>query len=315
MIYFALWRTVFLFKADLKKKSVIIAAAIIASIFLVNIDPCKAANPPKKIRDAGGILHKPALYKRIVSLSPNLTEICIKLGLQKRLAGASIFGDYPEIKNVKRIDSWNINYETVLLLKPDLVLTTSSGNSPQTIERLRELKLNVFHTQQSDLDGIYRTIFNIGNLTETGKEAETLVSGMKKDLQILRACLPKKAKNPRILYLLWTSPVMATGGKTFLSEMISLAGGKNIFDGSSVNIVKPSMEKIIELDPEIIFLPADTHRSDLDKRWDSTTACKTGRVYNINEDYVLRPGVNTIKGIKALADCINPPQRQKRGSK
>lgn len=303
-----------MFKARLKIKSAIIAAVITAASFFALTFPADATDFPNELRDAGGIHHKPGNFTRIVTLSPNLTEICMKLGLQKHIVGASFYGDHPEMKHITKIDGWNVNYELILLLKPDLVLTTSSGNSPQSIERLRELKMHVFHTEQPDLEGIYNTISSIGRLTRSADRADSAILEMKTELAKIKAGLPKNAKRPRVIYLLWTSPIMATGGDTFLSEMIFTAGGKNIFAESGARIVKPSMEKIIELDPEIIFLPANTKKADLDKRWEMTTACKTGMVFNVNEDYVLRPGINTVKGIKELADSIRL-QGQKRGAK
>jgi ABC-type Fe3+-hydroxamate transport system substrate-binding protein len=242
-----------------------------------------------------------------------MTEICLALGLKNRLVGMSVSHDYLGIKNVERIDGWNINYERILILKPDLVLTTSAGNPPQVIERLRELGLNVFHTEQAGLDGIFETIRKIGELTETRRNAEATISSMKKELMRIKNRLPSMNIKPRVLYLLWTAPPMAPGGSTFLSEMISLAGGKNIFDSSGTRIVKPSLEKIIKLDPEIIFLPQDVDLSDLDERWTVITAVKTRSVFHVNEDFVLRPGINTVKGIGELAGRINSRGKKDKG--
>jgi iron complex transport system substrate-binding protein len=251
-----------------------------------------------------GFTHTAGDYNRIITLSPNLTEICLALGLKNRLAGVSVASGCSETENIKRIDGWNVNYETILLLKPDLILTTSAGNPRQVIERLRELGLNVFHTEQAGLDGIFETIEKIGALTKTSGKADQIVASMRKELELLKENLPTGKTKSRVLYLLWTDPPMAPGGDTFLSEMIALAGGQNIFESSNVRIVKPSIEKIIELDPEVIFLPQGVDFSDFDERWMAISAVKTRNVFHVNEDYVLRPGINTVKGIGELAGRI-----------
>lgn len=273
----------------------------------------KAENPGKTIKDIQGFALTAGNYKRIVTLSPNMTEICFALGLKNRLVGVSVSSDYVGIKNVERIDGWNINYETILLLKPDLVLTTSAGNPPQVIERLRELGLNVFHTEQAGLDGIFETIEKIGMLTKTSGKAYAVVASMKNELELLKKTLPTRKPKPRVLYLLWTNPPMAPGGDTFLSEMITFAGGQNIFESSNVRIVKPSIEKIIELDPEVIFLPQGVNFSDFDERWTVISAVKTRSVFHVNEDFVLRPGINTIKGIGELAGRIRSRGKKDKG--
>lgn len=295
-----------MFKTKFPKKNRFFPLILLLVILSLQISfsPLKAGGTEKVIKDIQGRAIAAADYKRIVPLSPNLTEICLALGLKDRLAGASVYSGCPEIENIKKIDGWNINYEIILLLKPDLVLTTSAGNQLQAVERLRELGLNVFHTEQAGLDGIFETIEKIGILTKTSGKAAAITVSMKNDLARLELSLKTGKRKPRVLYLLWTTPAMAPGGNTFLTEMITLAGGRNIFETSSARIVKPSLEKIIELDPEVIFLPAGINLSDLDERWRMISAVRTGKVFHANEDFVLRPGINTVKGIKELADMI-----------
>jgi ABC-type Fe3+-hydroxamate transport system substrate-binding protein len=294
-----------LFNTSFPKKYILLLLIIIfISYYQYSYTFLQAKNISNAIKDVGGFAHTAGDYKRIITLSPNLTEICLALELKNRLAGVSVASGCSGIENIKKIDGWNVNYETILLLKPDLILTTSAGNPRQVIERLRELGLNVFHTEQAGLDGIFETIEKIGALTKTSEKADDIVASMKKELEQLKRNLPTGKTKPRVLYLLWTDPPMAPGGDTFLSEMIAFAGGQNIFESSNVRIVKPSIEKIIELDPEVIFLPQGVNFSDFDERWMVISAVKIRNVFHVNEDFVLRPGINTIKGIGELAGRI-----------
>lgn len=295
-----------MFKTQFPKKNRLFPLILLLVIlsFQVSYSAPNAGGAEKAIKDIQGRAIAAADYKRIVPLSPNMTEICLALGLKDRIAGASVYSGCPETGNIQKIDGWSINYEIILLLKPDLVLTTSAGNQPQAVDRLRELGLNVFHTEQADLNGIFETIEKIGIITKTSGKAAAITASMKSELSRLEQNLKADKRKPRVLYLLWTTPPMAPGGNTFLTDMITLAGGRNIFESSSARIVKPSLEKIIELDPEVIFLPAGVNLSDLDERWRVISAVRTGKVFHANEDFVLRPGINTVKGIKELADMI-----------
>jgi iron complex transport system substrate-binding protein len=235
-----------------------------------------------------------------------MAEICISLGLAERIVAAAEHSDYPALTNVTKINGWMVNYEEIIALRPDLILTTGSGNTAQTIRRLRALGLNVFHTEQPNLESILTTIRQIGILNFKEKEAETIISAMRQELNNYQETLAPyiAEKRKRVLYLLWTKPLMAPGGKTFLAEIISLAGGEPLFSEEKTRLIKPSLEQVILENPDVIFLPSGVRREDLDSRWRMTDALKAGQVFHIDENLVLRPGVNIVKGIKELGKKI-----------
>ncbi len=87
---------------------------------------------PMNVKDARGkviaIKSKPM---RIVSLTPNNTEILYALGLGDRVAGVNNDSNYPpQVKKKPKVGDVTISAEAVLALKPDLVLLMRSSTAP-----------------------------------------------------------------------------------------------------------------------------------------------------------------------------------------
>ena len=77
--------------------------------------------------------------RRIVSLSPHLTELAFDAGAGSRLAGAVEYSDYPpEAQRLPRVgDAFRIDREALASLRPDLVLAWAGGTPAATVEQLR----------------------------------------------------------------------------------------------------------------------------------------------------------------------------------
>src|SRR5512135_1640756 len=77
--------------------------------------------------------------KRIISLAPNITEILFAIDLGDRVVGDTIYCDFPDAakKKPKVGGMSNPSIEAVVSLKPDLVIMTTDGNTPEFKERLR----------------------------------------------------------------------------------------------------------------------------------------------------------------------------------
>src|SRR5262245_30322494 len=116
----------------------------------------------------------PHAAQRIVSLSPNLTELVFSVGAGERLVGADVFSNYPaEARNITRVgDAFQVDYERVLALDPDLVLVWDTGTPEPVIEKLRHLGLPVERVTTTHLDDVPRALRRLGELTGTSATAE-----------------------------------------------------------------------------------------------------------------------------------------------
>jgi iron complex transport system substrate-binding protein len=125
------------------------------------------------VRDqTGRSLTLPAPPRRIVSLVPSVTEILFAIGAQDVLVGVTDFCDYPPEARKKQSVGGMVapSLETIVALKPDLVVATSAGNGEAVFTQLDRLKIAVYVVNPTRLDDVFDLIARLGALT--GREAE-----------------------------------------------------------------------------------------------------------------------------------------------
>ncbi len=165
--------------------------------------------------------------KRIISLVPSQTELLHHLGLGKRIIGITKFCIHPKHlnKNIPKIGGTkNINIKKIHELNPDLIIANKEENVKEQIEELA-VNYPVWVTNVDTFESALKMIKDLGKLTGKTKPATALASEIKKEC--------KKIKRPLIklpvAYLIWRNPYMSAGGDTFISNILALAGLKNVF--------------------------------------------------------------------------------------
>ena len=169
---------------------------------------------------------KPAPYRRIISLAPSITEILFSLSLGERVAGVTRHCDYPPAAiAIPKIGTYiDISVETILSLKPDLVIATADGNDKRSVERLVQLGIPVLVIHPRNLPEVFETILQIGRVTRTEAQAQILVRSLRARAdRIIRACAP--LPRPRVFLQINDQPLITVGRPTFHHHLITLAGG------------------------------------------------------------------------------------------
>ncbi len=97
------------------------------------------AMPLQVVDDQGRLLQLIQPAQRIVSLSPHATELIFAAGAGDKLAGVSAFSDFPpQVKALPRIgDAAHLDRESLLRLRPDLVVAWPTGNQAPDIAWLK----------------------------------------------------------------------------------------------------------------------------------------------------------------------------------
>ena len=119
-------------------------------------------------------------------------------------------------------------------------------------------------------------------------------------------------ERPLVYIEIWNDPIYTIGKKSFLSELIYLAGGKNVGDESGREYFKASDEWVISKKPDIIlclYMARDTSAVDsvmARAGWNTVPAVRNRRVYDgFENNLVLRPGPRVLEGIKVLKEKIS----------
>ena len=249
--------------------------------------------------------------RRIVSLAPSLTETVFALGFGDRLVGVTNHCDYPaEAKNLPKVgDFMSPSLEVIAAQRPDLVIGVVGAIDPAKAREMERLGLNVALLSLSTVSEILSSFKRIAALLGDAEAGERLVR--KLTLQFDKVT-NRVAHTPRrsTLMVVGLRPLVAVGGKNFLDELMTLAGGANIARNAPQPWLNLPDEYVVAKAPQIIIeagMGSDTaaparHWSDLK----SIPAVKERRVYTYNSDKILRPGPRIGDGLEELARLIHP---------
>jgi len=249
--------------------------------------------------------------RRVVSLAPSLTETVFALGFGDRLVGVTNHCDYPaEAKNLPKVgDFMSPSLEVIAAQRPDLVIGVVGAIDPAKAREMERLGLNVALLSLSTVSEILSSFKRIAALLGDAEAGERLVR--KLTLQFDKVT-NRVAHTPRrsTLMVVGLRPLVAVGGKNFLDELITLAGGANIARNAPQPWLNLPDEYVVAKAPQIIIeagMGSDTaaparHWSDLK----SIPAVKERRVYTYNSDKILRPGPRIGDGLEELARLIHP---------
>jgi iron complex transport system substrate-binding protein len=256
--------------------------------------------------------------QRIVSMSPDLTEILYGIGAFSRVVGVSNYDTYPpEVAKLPHLGELHSpSLEKLTALRPDLVIV-NSAQAPFLEDTLKALGLPVLKTSNRSLQEVYASMIAIGHATGNENEASKLVAATREGLDRVAhktSRLPKSRvvliidRIPGTLRDLYT----ATDG-SFLAELVSLAGGRLVASPVETGYKRLSKEDLLAIDPDIIldFIqgPKSRFAGDPMEAWremPELKAVRTGRVYGVNDDFVPHASQRIVQTAELFARRIHP---------
>lgn len=225
-----------------------------------------------------------------VSLSPALTEVMYALGAQDMLLGVSNACDTPEdAKSKEKIgDSFFVNYEKILKLKPNYILALDSSGF--ALAQLKKFGITPLCFKYPDIDSIHQNILEIGKLTGKIKEAQNLVNVSNSKIKKTKAYKAKK-----ILYLVQPEPMITVGNKSFISDMITKSG--NVSITADINSYYPVIneEFAVLQKPDVVVLGFMTESFRIKKLFPNAKIVVINR---LQSNYINRPGPNIYKAVE-----------------
>jgi iron complex transport system substrate-binding protein len=254
--------------------------------------------------------------QHVVSLAPSNTEILFAIGAGKQVVGRDQPSDFPEeAKNITDIGSTfdALNTEKIVSLKPDLVLAAEI-NTPEQVKQLEDLGLTVYYLKNpSTLEGMYKNLEIVAQLTGHEQEAATLIESLKKRVAAVDEKIAPISSRPNVFYELdGTDPAKPyTAGKgTFITQLIDRAGGHNIA-ADLEGYPQMSLEQVVAADPAFIILGDARYGvtpESIAQRpgWENLAAVKNGKVLPFNDDLVSRPGPRLVDALEELAKLLRP---------
>ncbi|MEO8140803.1 MAG: helical backbone metal receptor, partial [Gemmatimonadota bacterium] len=217
-----------------------------------------APHGPTLIDDAGDTVRLAAAATRIVSLSPATTELLFALGAGDLLVGRTRWCDYPAaalaVPSVG--DGLPPNIEAVLAQHPDFVLLYKSPQNLEALSQLRSAGIAAAQLTMDHLGDVSRLARLLAPVLGRAAAADSLASAF--DSAIASAARDTLAiaagSRPTVLLLAWDQPPIAIGKGSFQSEILSLAGGRNLFEDLPSPSAPVSIEAIASRNPDLILL-------------------------------------------------------------
>ena len=246
---------------------------------------------------------------RIVSLVPAVTEILFAIGAGEKVVGVTQFCDYPAEAasriSVGGFSGATMSLEQILALKPDLVFLSADMHA-RIVPLLDELAIPCFAVEPENFSEVYGTINRLGEICGCLDNAGRVVEEMRRKIAGARELIKGREK-PWVFWLLNENPLMTAGPKTFVSEVISLGGGRNIFEDIQEKWPIVSQEQILLRKPEWIFYGDDMEGEPLLDlaSWRLIPAVSKGQVLPLNADILYRYGPRLADGVELVARILH----------
>ena len=262
--------------------------------------------------EIGRKVQVPEEVNRVVSLAPNLTEIVFALGDGNHLAGDTDFCDYPSeaVRKPHVGGPVNPNMEEIAALMPDVILATSI-NRRETVSALDRIGLPVFVTDPHTVEDMIATVEHVGSALGVEKSATAVAEDLRGRLADLDRRLAGAAPR-RVLFVVWTNPLISVGRGTFIADALRRAGGRSVVD-TQAEWPRVSMEEMVRLQPEVLVFArahAGDTQHDIDALrtrpgWRNLSAVQRGDVVVVS-DAINRPAPRMVDAIERLARALHP---------
>jgi len=248
-----------------------------------------------------------AKHDRVATLAPHLTELVFAAGAGHKLVGVSAYSDYPAAALELPLigDAFAVDHERLIILEPDLLLAWQGGTPAHVVDELRRLGYNVEVIRISTLADVADALRRIGELTDSANKANDVALEYTEGLQSFERRYTD-AEDLRVFYQVDKRPLYTINQQHYVSELIDLCGGSNVF--SDLDGLAPivSVEAVVERDPEAMFASSDAADGAFDEwdRWPHIAANRYKNRFLMPADEIGRATPRLLIAAKAVCDAL-----------
>jgi len=284
-------------------------------ILILLISSCTSENNKQIIDRSGRSITIKGDINRIISTAPSNTEIIFDLGQAHKLVAIDIHSANVDgiPSGLPLLDFFYPDAEVIINLEPDIIIAsghnpTGSGEDP--FRMLREIGIPVVYISMSEsIEDIYKDIAFIAELLQAEEKGEGLIASMRGQVdQISRRAL--HIENKKIVYFeISAAPQMMTFGKdSFINDMITVIGARNIFENDKW-LIMPGAETVINRNPDVILTNVnyiDNPIEEIKNRpgFNHINAVINNRIYLIDNDSSSRPSTRVVLALRQMYEAI-----------
>jgi ABC-type Fe3+-hydroxamate transport system substrate-binding protein len=276
---------------------------------------CSGSPPPSKPAstlhdDFGNAIvldaqHRPS---RVVSLNPTTTEILFAIGAGNRVVGRSTYDVFPDAARAVTDVGMPLrpNVEAVLAVHPDVVLLYASDDNRSAAQRFQQAGVRTVAFRIDSIAQFERDTRLIGRLLGDSAAADALVDSVVATLASVRDAT-KDLPRPTVFIPTWDRPIIAIGGGSFLSQLLDIAGARNIYADIAAPSAVVTIEDVAKRNPDFVLAsPTAAPSLSANPKWHAVAAVRQKHVLVFDTLLVGRPSVTLGAAARSLANLLHP---------
>src|SRR5688500_5168545 len=242
---------------------------------------------------------------------PTVTDLIIAMGHAHRLIART---DYDLDSTIADLPSLGggltPSVEWLTAQKPDLVVAWPDHGTRSLVGKMEAVGLRVYAARTDTIANTFSTIRNLGVLLGSRVSADSLADVIRTGLDSVRATVKNRAPVP-VAYLVSVAPPTVVGPHTFINELITIAGGTNVFSDIGQLYPEINIEELVRRDPDVIVIARESEadlRAELAALpvWRELRAVKAGRVHRVSPYDFNRSGPLMPRAARVLASFFHP---------
>jgi ABC-type Fe3+-hydroxamate transport system substrate-binding protein len=270
--------------------------------------PALRPAPSLVVDDFGDSIRIAAPFGRIVSLDPTITEILFAVGAGPKMVGRSHWDAWPP--SALRLPDLGPgirpNVEAILGMRPDLVLLYASQDNRAAARQLRTAGVATGAFKVDQIDAFRRATPLLGALAGAVDDARLTVDTVNRSLARVQAATAGR-KRTKVLIPAWDTPLFVIGGGSFVSQLVAIAGGANVYADHPERSPQVTLEDVVRRDPDVILTgPERRARYLADPRWRAVRAAREGRVLAMDTALVWRASPRLGEAAASIARLLHP---------
>ena len=196
---------------------------------------------------------------RLVSLCPSLTELLHDLGAVTEVVGRTRFCVHPSpwVDGIERVGGTkNPKIERIVALAPDLVVMNEEENRREDADALRLAGVRVLSSLPRTVEETAQMVREIAHAIGRDAAGARIADDILARAERVRGA-SRAAPDVAFAYLIWRAPWMTISGDTFISALLSLAGGRNVFGGADHALPTVTLDELRAASPDVVFLSSE----------------------------------------------------------
>jgi iron complex transport system substrate-binding protein len=277
---------------------------------LLGCQPGSEQKATVQVRDGlGRTVMVPAHPRRVLALAPSMTEILFAVADTATIIARTPPDNYPAAVYRKPVvNSYPLDIEKLVLLKPDVVFTIEGITSVDDAQRLQQLGIPVYYQRYRRVEDVFKGIDEVGRILGREVQAKSLTDSLRREVQTLAAA-KLAGPRPSVLAITWLDPIYSYGQNTLFTDEIHLAGGQNaVTETFPQPYPALTREYILKLNPDVLlggsFEKLDSTFFKNYPELRRIKAYQSHNVFAITGNLMERPGPRVVESVRELQGLV-----------